>query len=43
MRVVADTNIYVSAIVFGAPCESILALGRAQIVGLFVSPSILKN
>gem|GEM_PF-3076269 len=30
--VVADTNVYVSAIVFGGTCEEILALTRAGVV-----------
>ncbi len=40
LRVVADTNVYVSAIVFGGTCESILALAGAGLVDLFVSPAI---
>ncbi len=43
IRVVADTNVYVSAIVFGGTCESILALGRADVIELFVSPAIHKE
>lgn len=43
IRVVADTNVYVSAIVFGRTCEAILALGRAGIVELFISPAIQKE
>jgi putative PIN family toxin of toxin-antitoxin system len=40
IRVVADTNVYVSAIVFGGTYEVILALARAGVVDLFVSPAI---
>ena len=43
IRVVADTNVYVSAIVFGKTCETILALARAGVVELFVSPAIQKE
>lgn len=43
IRVVADTNVYVSAIVFGGTCEAILALARAGIVELFVSPAIQRE
>lgn len=43
IRIVADTNIYVSAIVFGGTCEAILALARAGIVELFTSPAIQRE
>lgn len=43
IRVVADTNVYISAIVFGGTCEAILALARAGVVELFVSPAILTE
>jgi len=43
IRVVADTNIYVSAIVFGGTCEAILALTRAGAVELFLSPAIQRE
>ncbi|MDA2911337.1 PIN domain-containing protein [Nitrospiraceae bacterium AH_259_D15_M11_P09] len=42
-RVVADTNVYVSAIVFGGTCESVLALARAGIVDVFISPAIQRE
>lgn len=42
-RVVADTNVYVSAIVFGGTCESILALARAGIIDLYTAPAILRE
>jgi putative PIN family toxin of toxin-antitoxin system len=40
IRVVADTNVYVSAMVFGGTCETILALARAGVVELFQSRAI---
>ncbi|MBI1892499.1 MAG: putative toxin-antitoxin system toxin component, PIN family [Candidatus Rokubacteria bacterium] len=43
IRVVPDTNIYISAIVFGGTCEAILALARASVVDLFVSRPILRE
>jgi putative PIN family toxin of toxin-antitoxin system len=43
MRVVADTNIYVSAIVFGGTCEAVLALARAGIVDLCISGAIQRK
>jgi putative PIN family toxin of toxin-antitoxin system len=43
IRVVADTNVYVSAIVFGGTCEAILAVTRAGIVELFLSPAIERE
>ncbi|HLC43269.1 MAG TPA: putative toxin-antitoxin system toxin component, PIN family [Methylomirabilota bacterium] len=43
IRVVADTNVYVSAVVFGGACEAILALARARVVELFISPAIQKE
>ena len=39
IRVVADTNVYVSAIVFRGTCEAILALARAGVLDLYVSPA----
>lgn len=43
IRVVADTNVYVSAIVFGGNCEVILAMARARVVELFVSSAIRRE
>jgi len=40
LRVVADTNVHISAFVFGGVCETLLALARADIFELFVSPAI---
>ena len=43
IRIVADTNVDISAIVFGGTCEAILALARAGVVDLAVSPPILRE
>lgn len=43
MRVVADTNVYVSAIVFGGTCEAILALARVGVIELFSCPAIRRE
>ena len=43
IRAVADTNVYVSAIVFGGNCEEVLVLARAGLVDLYVSPHILTE
>jgi putative PIN family toxin of toxin-antitoxin system len=43
MRVVADTNVYISALHFGGIPEEILVLARAGTVQLFTSFSILKE
>lgn len=40
IRIVADTNVYVSAIVFGSTCEEIFALARSGIVEIKISPAI---
>lgn len=43
IRVVVDTNIYVSTILFGGTSEAVLALTRAGVVDLFISPAIQKE
>ena len=43
MRAVADTNVYISALNFGGTAEEVLALARAHVIELFVSPSILAE
>ena len=43
IRIVADTNVYVSAIVFGRTCEEILALARSGIVEINISPAIKRE
>ena len=42
-RVVADTNVYVSALHFGGVAEEVLALARSGVIELFVSPPILRE
>lgn len=43
IRIVADTNVYISAIVFGGTCEDILVLARAGVVDLAISSPILRE
>lgn len=43
IRVVADTNVYISAILFGGTCEAILALARAGVVDLLLCPAIQRE
>ena len=43
MRAVAESNVYISALNFGGTAEEVVALGRAQMLQLFISPSILKE
>jgi putative PIN family toxin of toxin-antitoxin system len=43
VRIVADTNVYISALNFGGSSEEVLAHAKARAVQLFVSPSILKE
>ena len=43
IRIVADTNVYVSAIVFGGTCEEILTLARAGIVEIKISLAIQRE
>lgn len=43
IRAVADTNVYVSAIVFGGTCEEVLVLARAGLVDLYISRHILSE
>ena len=40
---VADTNIYISALLFGGPCEAILGLARASLLELYDSPAIERE
>lgn len=40
---VADTNIYLSAILFGGPCETILGMARAGLIELYHSPAIERE
>lgn len=43
IRIVADTNVYVSAIVFGRTCQEILTLVRSGIVEISISPAIQRE
>lgn len=40
---VADTNIYISALLFGGTCEVILGLARAGLLDLYDSPAIERE
>src|SRR5882724_6685678 len=42
-RIVADTNIYISALNFAGTADEVLALGRAGIIEVFISPPILEE
>lgn len=42
-RIVADTNIYVSALNFAGTADEVLALGRAGLIELCISPAILDE
>ena len=37
IRVVADSNVYISALNFGGVADEVLALGRRQVIALFVA------
>lgn len=43
LRVVADTNIFVSALQFGGAAEDLWFLARAGLFDLFISPAILEE
>lgn len=43
ITVVADTNIYISAILFGGPCETTLGMARAGLIELYHSPAIERE
>jgi uncharacterized protein len=42
-RVVADTNIYISALNFSGTADEVLALGRAGLIEVYISPAILDE
>jgi putative PIN family toxin of toxin-antitoxin system len=42
-RVVADTNVYIFALSFAGTADEVLALGRAGVIEVFVSPPILDE
>jgi putative PIN family toxin of toxin-antitoxin system len=43
LRVVADTNIFISALNFGGTCDEVLSLARRNRIAMFVSPPILEE
>jgi len=43
MRVVLDSNVYISALLVGRGCEEILAFARARIVQVLLSEDILEE
>jgi predicted nucleic acid-binding protein len=43
LRVVADTNVYISALNFAGTAGEVLALGRAGLIELFISAPILEE
>ena len=43
MRVVADSNVYISVLNFGGAAEAVLALARAHVIDLSISPSMLTE
>ena len=43
LKVVADTNIYISAFNFGGVCDEVISLAIAHSISLFSSPSILAE
>ena len=42
-RIVADTNIYISALNFAGTADEVLALGRAGLVEIYISRAILDE
>jgi putative PIN family toxin of toxin-antitoxin system len=42
-RVVADTNVYISALNFGGAADEVLALGRRNELAVYISAPILKE
>ena len=43
LKVVLDTNVYLSAAVFGGKPEDILALARKKQIQLFISEAIIEE
>jgi putative PIN family toxin of toxin-antitoxin system len=43
LRVVADTNVYISALNFGGVPDQVLALARRGVIAMFVSKPILQE
>jgi len=42
-RIVADTNVYISALNFAGIADQVLALGRAGVIDVFISQPILEE
>ena len=42
-RIVADTNIYISALNFAGTADKVLTLGRAGLIEIYISPAILDE
>jgi len=42
-RIVADTNIYISALNFAGTADEVLALGRAGLIEICISPALLDE
>jgi putative PIN family toxin of toxin-antitoxin system len=42
-RIVADTNIYISALNFAGTADEVLALGRAGLIEIYISRAILDE
>lgn len=42
-RVVADTNVYISALNFAGTADEVLALGRAGVIRIFISQPIIDE
>ena len=42
-RVVADTNVYISALNFAGTADEVLALGRVGVIEVFISQPILEE
>jgi putative PIN family toxin of toxin-antitoxin system len=42
-RIVVDTNIYISALNFAGTADEVLALGRAGLIEICISPAILDE
>ncbi|MGH7302340.1 MAG: putative toxin-antitoxin system toxin component, PIN family [Candidatus Rokuibacteriota bacterium] len=42
-RVVADTNVYISALNFAGRADDVLALARAGVIEMYVSPAIIDE
>ncbi|MBI1779559.1 MAG: putative toxin-antitoxin system toxin component, PIN family [Proteobacteria bacterium] len=43
LRIVADTNVYISALNFAGTADEVLALGRTSVIEIFISRAILEE